>query len=154
MSRLVACILAYILSVLLIKLIFTILKRVIGEKLIGSDLFGRLEYYLGMLAGMLRFFCMLVVFLSLLNSRLYTPEELAEDAKAMEKDFGTITFPNWGSLQQEVFEKSVTGRFVKQHIRDQLMPATHYERPVTTAETIGKRRQSDLDEVVGGKPKK
>lgn len=147
-SRLVSYIMAYIVTLLGIKLVFTLLKRFIGEKLIGSDIFGRLEYYLGMLAGMVRFFCILLVCMALFHSRQYTAEELAATARDMQKDFDTITFPTWGSLQKEIFERSITGQFVAKHLKEQLITPTHYNPPETTAGTVSKQRKSDLDKVL------
>src|SRR5688572_6218569 len=80
-SLMVSRIIAYLAIVVAVAITFIIIKRVVGEKLVGSDLFGRLEYYLGMLAGMLRYFCMLLIVISLVHSRLYTPEELESQRK-------------------------------------------------------------------------
>ena len=48
---------AYAGAALLILGIFGLCKHYLGGKLIGSDVFGRSEYYLGMGSGLLRFAC-------------------------------------------------------------------------------------------------
>src|SRR5688572_1053748 len=67
-----SCYLAVYIAVILgFKLAFTLIKRQLGEKLVGSDVFGRAEYYLGMLAGGLRYTCVIFVVLAMLNARQY-----------------------------------------------------------------------------------
>src|SRR2546422_7022308 len=47
-SRLSCYVMAYVAGGLLILVLFAGLKRLLGGKLLGSDLFGGAEYYLGM----------------------------------------------------------------------------------------------------------
>src|SRR4051812_48068616 len=54
---LLANVMAYIFAAGAIVFLFKNLKRGVGEKLVQGDAFGRFEFYLGMLAGMVRFFC-------------------------------------------------------------------------------------------------
>src|SRR5206468_5752702 len=79
---LLACyLMAYFAIGLLILSIFAGIKRVLGGKLVGSDMFGKAEYYLGMGSGLVRFSCMLLAALALLNARYFSPTEV----QAMEK---------------------------------------------------------------------
>ena len=150
-----AYLLGYLSLVLVLSLIFAILKRVVGEKLVGSDLFGRLEYYLGMLAGMLRFFCILLVVMSVVHAKQFTPEELLKEKQEQEKDFGTITLPTWGSLQQDIFKDSATGKFVMKNLSDQLLASTLYETRFAPVESLGQKTEKDVDDIMNkGKPKK
>src|SRR5512136_2440519 len=50
-SPIVSFVTAYLLVAVGIKIAFVVLKRMTGEKLLGSDTFGGYEYYLGMMAG-------------------------------------------------------------------------------------------------------
>src|SRR5215831_8318734 len=79
-SKLFCYIIAYVGTALIIVLLFAGIKRALGGKLLGSDLFGKAEYYLGMGSGLVRFICMLLVGLALLNARYFSPDEV----KAME----------------------------------------------------------------------
>ena len=54
-SLLSSYLIAYITVAVVVKLFFTWVRHAIGEKVVGSDLFGRLEFYLGMAAVALRF---------------------------------------------------------------------------------------------------
>ena len=109
-------ILAYVGVALLIGLVFAMAKRAFGGKLAGSDVFGRAEYYLGMAAGMVRFCCMLLVVLALLNARAYNPDELRTMDKYTTDTYGSDVFPTLYSVQQSVFVKSVTGPLIRQHL--------------------------------------
>jgi uncharacterized membrane protein required for colicin V production len=150
-SLLVSRILAYILIVIGVQVFFIILKRVVGEKLVGSDLFGRLEYYLGMIAGMLRFACMLFIVYALVHSREYTQEERDEQAKDQERDFGTITLPSWSSLQEEIFKRSISGQFVHKHLKNQLIKPTHYDARIKD-DGWGRKKEKEIEDLM--KPKK
>src|SRR5690349_20551111 len=66
-SQLTAYIVGYLLSAGCVATVFLLIKRSLGGKLLGSDVFGKSEYYLGMPAGMLRFICMLITALAILN---------------------------------------------------------------------------------------
>ena len=100
----------------LLGLVFAMAKRAFGGKLAGSDVFGRAEYYLGMAAGMVRFCCMLLVVLALLNARAYNPDELRTMDKYTTDTYGSDVFPTLYSVQQSVFVKSVTGPLIRQHL--------------------------------------
>src|ERR1051325_602728 len=51
---------AYFEIALVIAVVFAYLKKAVGGKLLGSDVFGRTEFYLGMVAGMVRWACILI----------------------------------------------------------------------------------------------
>src|SRR5262245_12192086 len=55
-----ANVIAYAFVAITLKMMFTFLKHAAGEKLVQSDAFGRFEYYLGMLAGVVRCLCILI----------------------------------------------------------------------------------------------
>ena len=113
----------YLASILGHMLLFGWFKRLVGEKLVAGDIFGKMEYYLGMAAGALRSACMLIAALALLHSRYTSPEQLASEAKAQRENFGSISFPTLGLLQQTVFQHSASGRAVK-CLNEQLIVST------------------------------
>jgi uncharacterized membrane protein required for colicin V production len=135
----------YILTGLLVKVLFTAIKRMVGEKLIQSDAFGGLEYYLGMIAGALRFFCIMIVALALLHAKYISAQERAATAKVQQDSFGNISFPTIGSLQQTVFYESVSGQFIKKNLSGQLIDAA--PPGVRQTETLGRKRERAVDEV-------
>src|SRR6476660_7417322 len=70
-SLLTCYLIAYIGLIILLVSGFALLKRSIGGKLLGSDIFGSAEYYLGMGSGLVRFGCILITGMALLNARAY-----------------------------------------------------------------------------------
>lgn len=148
-SLLLAYIISYLIIIIALQIVFSWMKRMVGEKLFASDLFGGLEYYLGMLAGAIRFACILLTVLAVLNARYVSPEELAADAKMQQESFGDISFPTLGRIQGEVFKKSFSGKFVHKYLDQQLIAATSPGAKVSQGENIGQRKTRVLDEVMG-----
>ena len=52
-----AYLLVYVAAGLVVLGMFALVKHSLGGKLLGSDIFGRSEYYLGMVSGFVRFAC-------------------------------------------------------------------------------------------------
>ncbi len=107
---------AYFAAALLIAVGFAALKRAVGGKLLGSDVFGRSEFYLGMLAGMVRFSCMLIACLALLNARSYTASEIQSDIAVQNDLYGSTFFPKLYTVQAQVFDRSLTGPWIRQNL--------------------------------------
>jgi len=141
---------AYVLIAFAINLFFIWLKQTIGEKLTGSDLFGRSEYYLGMMAGLVRFACMIVVLCALVHSRVYTRAELEETEKFQKKSFEDIRFPTYGSIQHALLTESYAGRFIQANLSRFLIASASAAKP---GETIAQKRQETINEILGA-PKK
>jgi uncharacterized membrane protein required for colicin V production len=112
-STLTCYITAYVAAVIVIKSLFTLLKRLFGGKLMGSDVFGSAEYYLGMVAGMAQFACILVCLLALLNARYYSPEEVKQRQKNQQELYGKTFFPGLDTIQRYVFVRSFTGPYIQ-----------------------------------------
>ena len=114
-------------AALLILGIFAFFKHRIGGKLVGSDIFGRAEYYLGMGSGAVRFSCMLVTALALLNARYFNPSEV-KAMEAFQNDvYGSNFFPTLHTAQEVVFEKSVAGSWIKENLNFLLITPTQPE---------------------------
>jgi len=138
---------AYLVVALMIKLLFGFVKRATGEKLVQSDAFGSLEYYLGMAAGMVRFLCILLFALSFLHAKYISDSERAATAKMQADNFGSIAFPTFGSLQHTIFYESISGQFIRKNFRAQLV------QPVRggiggNSDSIGRRRERAVEEVL------
>jgi uncharacterized membrane protein required for colicin V production len=146
-------VIAYLGIALFIKILFTWLKHAVGEKVVGSDIFGRLEFYLGMGAGALRFACMILFALALMNARFISDAQLKADAKMQKDNFGDISFPTFGSVQQDVFKNSLCGQLVKEHLSNQLIVPTAAANQTASRENIGKARERELNDVMNTKPK-
>jgi uncharacterized membrane protein required for colicin V production len=149
-NRLWSNITAYLLIAFAINLLFIWIKQSLGDKLTGSDLFGRSEYYLGMLAGLLRFACMIVVLCALMHSRVYTRAELAETEKMQKKNFEDIRFPTYGSIQHAFLTESYAGRLIQDNLHSFLIASALPGKP---AETPAQKRQDAINAILGA-PKK
>jgi uncharacterized membrane protein required for colicin V production len=140
--------LAYLLVAAAVFLIFLVVKRMAGEKLLSSDTFGGFEYYLGMFAGVVRFACILLFALALLNAKQVSDQELATQIKAQDESLGAIYFPPFGMIQRAVFQRSFTGVLVKEYLSAQLINVDPTAGGKVTHEGIGRRREREVDEVV------
>ena len=108
--------LAYVILALAIFLIFSVVKRTLGLRLFGSNLFGGAEYYLGMLSGLIRFACMLMFALAFLNARHYTSAQIEEGKNFQTSTFGSNLFPDLYTVQDQVFNKSFTGPCIRNYL--------------------------------------
>ena len=120
--------LAYVGGAVLMLLLFAGIKRALGGKLVGSDIFGRSEYYLGMGAGLVRFSCMLLAALALLNARYFSPIEVRAMEKFQDDVYGSNFFPTLHSVQATVFDKSLTGPWIKRNLGFLLITPTEPEK--------------------------
>lgn len=127
LSSLFCYIASYLVIAGVISAVFIMVKRTIGGKLIGSDVFGKGEYYLGMPAGAVRFACILMCVLAIVNARFYTESEI-KAAEAYNKDvYGSNFFPGLYELQQDVFHHSLLGPAIRNHVSFLLIEPTPTE---------------------------
>ena len=120
-NKLWSAIAAYLTLAVAVFVIFALIKRGVGDKLVKSDFFKGAEYYLGMVAGLVRYACMLLFALALLNARVYTPAEIMRQTVADQKNFGGGSgsgfqgnfFPHLFAVQAGVFKESFAGSFLK-----------------------------------------
>ena len=126
-----AYLMAYLGTALAVFLVFSIIERRVGPKLAGSDIFGHAEYYLGMGSGLVRFACMLLVGLALLNARGFSPAELKEMDDFQVNNYGSKVFPTLHTLQVEVFDRSLAGSWIKQDLPFLLISPTQTNERVS-----------------------
>jgi len=115
-GRLSCYLLAYVGGALLVVLLFAGIKRLLGGKLLGSDAFGRAEYYLGMGSGVVRLSCILLAALALLNARYFSPTEVRAMQQFQDEVYGSNFFPTLHTVQASVFDKSLTGPWIKRYL--------------------------------------
>jgi len=115
-THLSAYLMAYIVIAMGITVVFWGITKLAKGKLVGSDVFGSGEYYLGMIAGFVRYVCILIFGLALLNARLYSEKEVTDDLKFQNDVYGSNFFPKLYTVQDDVFKKSFAGP----HLRDAL----------------------------------
>jgi len=116
LSLLSCYLIAYVGEGLLIILLFTVIKRLVGGKLVGSDIFGHSEYYLGMVSGVVRYGCVLLTLLALLIARYFNKAEIRLMAQTQQEIFGSDLFPTLRTVQTMVFDESLTGPLIKRNL--------------------------------------
>ena len=126
-SSLSCYLIAYVGAALVVVLLFLGIHRVLGGKLLGSDVFGKAEYYLGMGSGLVRAACMTIFALALLNARYFSPKEVQAMEKYQNDLYGSNYFPGLHSVQAVVFEQSATGPWIRDHLGFFLIKPTQPE---------------------------
>jgi Colicin V production protein len=106
----------YVILALAVFFVFSLIKRTLGLKLFGSNIFGNAEYYLGMPSGLVRFACMLFFALALLNARQYTTAQIEASNNYQDRWYGAHFFPDLFNVQNQVFKKSLTGPYIKDYL--------------------------------------
>lgn len=130
---------------------FGFLKGKMGDKLVSKDMFGRFEYYLGMLAGLVRYACYLTVLISIVHARYVSPGVVEAERKKQEEAIGATVF-SYGKIQMDVLYKSIVGSFVRENLGDSevrllIMPAV-YTGKATEASGEKAWKGKTLDDVV------
>ena len=151
-SLLTCYVAAYSLLGLVVLLGFSVFRRMVGQKLMGSDLFGSGEYYLGMLAGFIRYACIVLVVLAFVNARYYAPEELRKAAQYQNDVFGSEFFPTFGELRKNVVEHSMFGRLTTDYLSVVMIrPTSPNEKPLVNDGNIVRARERQVKEALEGK---
>jgi uncharacterized membrane protein required for colicin V production len=122
----------YIIVAIFVKTAFSLLKKAAGGKLTGSNLFGRAEFYLGMIGGAVRYLCVLVAALALLNGPYYSSQEIASSRDYQIDMYGSTFFPGLSTVQLQVFRESFLGSAIKNQAEFVLIASTkpeHKELP-------------------------
>jgi uncharacterized membrane protein required for colicin V production len=128
------------------KIAFALMKRSIGEKLVGSDVFGRSEYYLGMVAGGLRFLCVLILVLAVMHAPQISEADRRATAKKQREYFEGISFPTFGTIQYGVFRQSFSGVMLEENASWLLIQPGAYSGQ--KRESIGQRRQREVESIM------
>jgi uncharacterized membrane protein required for colicin V production len=137
---------------LFIVVIFSFIRKSVGAKLVGSDVFGSGEYYLGMMAGAFRYSCIILVGLAFLNARYYSPDDLRVKAKYQMDNFGSSFFLTLPDLQQEVFKHSMVGRLTKEYLGIVLIrPTPPEDKSLGNSDNVGRARERSVYDMLDKK---
>lgn len=150
-QRLFSNIAAYSLIILVVVIVVGIIKSATGEKLLGKDIFGSLEYYLGMVSGLIRGACILVVCLNFLSSRSISDAELAVQIKQDKEVYGDTFFPRWGKVQRMVFNESKAGVWITRKLGFLLIEPTPYVDIMTKRDGFSGKVEREVNEVIDHK---
>lgn len=137
-SPLTAAFTAYLGLALVVSLTYTVISRQLGGKVVGSDFFGGAEYYLGIVSGMVRFACILIFGLALLNAPQYTRQEVNAMTRFQRDNFEDISFPTFYTVQQAVMRDSFSGPVLEKNLGCMLI------KPASGESKGLQRKQVDL----------
>jgi uncharacterized membrane protein required for colicin V production len=129
---------AYLGLALVVTLVFVLISRQLGGKIVGSDMFGKSEYYLGILSGMVRFACILIFGLSLLNARSFTQKEIDARNRYVQQNYSNDFFPALFQVQDQVFRESLAGPVIHSQLGCVMI------KPVPAESKPLKRKELDL----------
>ena len=150
-SLLSCYIFVYTLIIVFLKVGVGFIRKQIGDKLVSSDFFGSAEYYLGMAAGAFRYICVIIVVLAFINARYYSPEEVAADKQFQQYNFGDIHFPTWAGVQDEVFNRSLSGSMARDFVPFLLIPPTPPEAKALGGDSVVRARERQVERVLDRK---
>jgi len=126
---------SYLGLALVVAIVFALVGRSLGGKIIGSDAFGGAEYYLGIMSGIVRFACMLIFGLALLNARLFSQAEITERNQFVKQNFDADFFPSLFQVQDNVFKESLSGPVIQKNLDFLLIkPAFPESKPIKRKE--------------------
>jgi uncharacterized membrane protein required for colicin V production len=141
---------AYVAIALVIMAVTGALKKKMGEKLVSQDLFGKGEFYLGMMAGAVHHALILVAVLALLNSVSYSKAQMETARKKAVENLGSDFF-GWAHparIQSAAFKESVLGPKVTIYI-GHLFISPNRPAQVAASETLGQKTSRQLNEIMG-----
>jgi uncharacterized membrane protein required for colicin V production len=121
----------YLLLAFVIIGVFMILKKLLAHHMEDKAYFGGAEYYLGMISGVVRFFCMLLAVLALLNAPYYSQAEIQARRDYNNrwyggglKEYSGDYLPDLPTIQTSVFKKSLIGPYLKEYLGSLLIVTT------------------------------
>ena len=114
---------AYLTIAFVVFVVFAQVKNSLREKVQGNNAFGNSEYYLGMLSGMLRYACLIIFFLALLNAPVYSLADIHNRQEFNNRWFGGGLqgysgdfIPSIDEIQSGVFKDSLFGPAIKNNL--------------------------------------
>jgi hypothetical protein len=78
-------------------------------------------------SGLVRFSCILLAALALLNARYFSPTEVRAMEKFQDDVYGSNFFPTLHTVQSTVFDRSLTGPWIKENLGFLLIKPTEPE---------------------------
>ena len=91
-------------------------KETLTQICVGKIVWARRVLRLGMMAGGVRFGCVLLVGFALMNARLASSEEMAKAEKSHQHDLSRALFLHFGAFQQNVVFNSMSGHWVQSNL--------------------------------------
>ena len=122
---------SYLLIALILFTVFAALKRKFNPKLEGSSMFGGSEYYWGVIASLVRYGCLVLVALAVLNAPYYSTADIKQEEAYNNRWYGGGLrgyngdfIPRMDEVQASVFKNSLIGPLIKDNLSMLLINTT------------------------------
>ncbi|MGH9726004.1 MAG: CvpA family protein [Candidatus Acidiferrales bacterium] len=121
LDRVSCFVLGYLLIAVVVWLLAGIPRHKYADRLAVSNFFGASEFYLGMLSGMVRFACILLLVLAVLNAPVHTEADVLRQDSYDKTNYGGglyqgSYFPHIYTIQNAALGKSFLGSCVKKYL--------------------------------------
>jgi uncharacterized membrane protein required for colicin V production len=130
----------YLAVAFVVMLVFVPLDALVTPRLAAANAHGGVEYYLGTVAGLIRYLCIVLFVLAFMNAPYYSAAEIqAEKDFAFktygggQKGFNGDFFPTFQQVQQGVFRESKVGQLISDHLGMILINGTPADAAKTPA---------------------
>lgn len=118
-----AYITSYLIIVVVIRLAYTFVKKHLKKRVEEGELFRASEYYLGMMAGVLRYACIIIFFLAFISAPYYSAKDIEAEKIYNNRWYGGGLqgysgdfIPSMSEFQILVFKDSLFGPAIKRGI--------------------------------------
>jgi uncharacterized membrane protein required for colicin V production len=129
---------AYLIIATVVFILFSLIKRWLKPRLEGSNLFGSSEYYFGMISGIIRYLCILIFGLAILNAPYYSLADIMAAKAYNNRWFGGGLsgysgdfFPTVSELQVTIFKDSLAGPVIHSNLSPLLVNSVPPTGPAT-----------------------
>jgi hypothetical protein len=138
LDRVTCFVLGYLSVAAVVWLLANIPKHKYADKLAVSNFFGASEFYLGMLSGMVRFACILLFVLAVLNAPVYSETDIVKQDSYDKTNYGGglyqgSYFPHIYTIQDAAFGKSFLGSCIKKYLGPLLINTVPPDNEKTSA---------------------
>ena len=130
-ERTTSYVICYLVIVMAAFSIYSILAKHFRERVSGSNAFGSGEYYLGIIAGIIRYACITLFFLALINAPYYSQAEIAAQQAYNNRWYGGGLkgyngdfIPTMPEFQQAIFKQSILGPVIQDNLGALLIQST------------------------------
>ena len=103
-----------------------------------------------MIGGTIRFACMIIVLLAIMNSRVYTQAEIDQQAKEMKKSMEDVKLPTYMTMQHAILVTSFTGHLLRD--KAPILLIASIDPSQLKHETIAKKDEKTMNEIFSTDP--
>ena len=130
-ERTTSYVICYLVIVAVVFSVYSMIAKHFREKVSGSNAFGNGEYYLGIISGIIRYACITIFFLALINAPYYSSAEIKAQQDYNNRWYGGGLkgysgdfIPTMPEFQQAIFKGSILGPVIHDNLSALLIQST------------------------------